>query len=70
MGNSGDSGDRHRILSYKNSVSVLRIAGAFRGLAGHLESSAQERLNPDFGRECPMYGTLVCDIKQARPLLF
>ena len=40
-----------------------------RGLAG-LDSSAQERLNPDFGRECPMNGTLVGDIQQARPLLF
>src|SRR5262249_25282695 len=50
--------------------SGLRSArvGLFRGLAG-LDSSAQERLNPDFGRECPVYGTLVGDIQQARPLL-
>jgi len=46
-----------------------KTAQLVRGLAG-LDSSAQERLNPDFGRECPMYGTLVGDIQQARPLLF
>src|SRR5438046_7286760 len=46
-----------------------KTARLVRGLAG-LDSSAQERLNPDFGRECPMYGTLVGDIQQARPLLF
>ena len=47
----------------------MRWVGLFRGLAG-LDSSAQEGLDPDFGRECPMNGTLVGDIQQVRPLLF
>ena len=51
------------------TAGTMRWAGLGRGLAG-LDSSAQERRNPDFGRECPMYRTLVGDIQQAGPLLF